>query len=254
MSHLEKLTLSLRAHDQAKFIDGTYLNNYILSKMPHLQKFIFDIVTAYVQIDQQLKPSSDDIRRTFIQKGYHADCYIDYHFKDMGRCHVYSLPFHMERMGEITHSFPGGMFMNVHVLSMVDYFHSFEHDFFAQISRSFPLLRRLTVCNQIEQKERPSHQLVRPEQASSIIQYSHLVELDCAYVHIDYVEHFLSSLDTRLPCLSKIHVQYDHLVIVTDNFTRNTTSMNCAKLKLINFKDKVSTVHSKDFYLYFPSL
>lgn len=255
MSHLEKLTLSLRVHDRDSFIDGTYLDNYILSKMSHLHTFIFDIVTEHVKINGQHKPSVDDIRCTFTQRGFQVDCYIDYgNFFNTDRCHVYSLPFNMERMLYITHSFPGGMFMNIRILHMRDCYHSFEHDFFAKISRSFPLLSRLTLWNEIKQKGKPSHQLVKPEEVSSIIEFSHLVELDCDYVHIDYVEQFLSNLNTRLPCLSKLRVQYKHLVTVTENFTRNTTRINCVKLKHITFNNEVAMVHSKDFYLYFPLL
>jgi hypothetical protein len=155
-------------------------------------------------------------------------------------------------MHHITHSFPDSTFMNVRLLHMYDYSHSFEHDFFAQISRSFPLLllRRLILHNTIEQKEKISNQLMKSEEVSSIIEYSHLVELNFTTVHIDYVEQFLSNLNTRLPCLSKLHVQYEHLVSVT----RNATRINCTKLKQIKFYDQMATVHSKSFYLYFPSL
>jgi hypothetical protein len=67
MTYLEKLTLSLRVGNKDSFIDGTYLNNYMLSYMPHLHTFHFDIVTEYVRInEQQPKPTPDDIRRTFI--------------------------------------------------------------------------------------------------------------------------------------------------------------------------------------------
>ncbi len=155
-------------------------------------------------------------------------------------------------MYHITHSFPAGTFMNVRLLRMYDYSHSFEHDFFAQILRSFPLLllRRLILHNTIEQKEKTSNQLMKSEEVSSIIEYSHLVEFGCTSLHIDYVEQFLSNLNTRLPCLSKLHVQYEHLV----SATRNATRINCTKLKHIKFYDQMATVHSKNFYLYFPSL
>ncbi|CAF4461548.1 unnamed protein product [Rotaria sp. Silwood2] len=76
--------------------------------MPHLHTFHFDIVTEYVRMnEQQLKPTPDDIRRTFTERGYHVDCYIDYGFYNSRRCHVYSIPFDNERMCHITHGFPG---------------------------------------------------------------------------------------------------------------------------------------------------
>jgi len=160
----------------------------------------------------------------------------------------------MERVRPITHSFPGGMFVNVRVLHMSDIVDSFEHDFFARISAGFPLLSRLILSNLTEQKEKQSRQLGKLKEASSIIEYPHLSELFFAYVHIDYVEQFLSNLNTRLPCLKKLYVQYEHLVTVTENFTRNVTRINCAKLMYIAFADEEALVHSKDFYLYFPLL
>jgi hypothetical protein len=63
-----------------------------------------------------------------------------------------------------------------------------------------------------------------------------------------------SNLNTRLPCLSKLHVQYEHLVTITENFTRNTTYINCAQLKQTHFYDKMPILHSQDFYLDFPLL
>jgi len=87
-----------------------------------------------------------------------------------------------------------------------------------------------------------------------MIQFSHLIELQCGYVHIDYIEQFLSSLYTHLPALTKLAVQYEHLVAITENFTSDVIRINCAKLKSIHFTDVQSTVHSEDFYHYFPSL
>ncbi|CAF3344928.1 unnamed protein product [Rotaria sp. Silwood2] len=256
MSNLEKLTLSIRVRERNSFIDDTYLHNYVLSQMPHLHTFTFDIVTDILRNNQQFKPSTDDIQRTFIEKGYHVHCYVDCHDFNTGRCHVYSLPFNMKHIHYITHSFPGGMFMNVRVVHMFDLSHPFEHDLFARISCSFPLLRNLAVTNLIPQNENRSQQLVKSEEASSIIEYSHLVELSfsCDGTHIDYVEEFLCNLNTRLPCLSKLHVEYKHLATVTENFTRNTTRMNCAKLKHIHFYHKLGIVRSKNFDLYFPLL
>jgi len=250
MLHLEKLTLSLRLSQRISFIDGTDLENSFLKEIPYLHTFVFDIVTEHVNINGQVKPSFDDIRRTFIQRGYNVDGYIDsnYHLNNMWyRCHVYSLPTNMEDIQPISHSFSGGIFINVTVLWMRDDSNSFEHSFFAKISYSFPSLRRLIIQNRIEQKE-------KSEEVSSIIEFSRLVELDCFSGHIDYVEQFLSELNTRLPALIKLHVRYEHLVTITDNFRRNTTRINCAKLKSIKFDGETAMIHSKDFYLYFSLL
>jgi len=160
----------------------------------------------------------------------------------------------MECIRPITHGFPGGMFMNVRVLRMFDTFDSFEHEFFAKISSAFPLLSRLRLFNTTEQKKKQLRQLEKLEETFSVIEYPNLIELDFPCVHIDYVEQFLSNLNTRLPCLSKLRVEYEHLVTVTENFTRNVTRTNCEKLKYITFGLGEAMVHSKDFYLYFPLL
>jgi hypothetical protein len=59
MSQLEKLTLSPQVRRQISFIDGTHLDNDIISKMPCLHTFIFDILTEYVIIDEELLPTSE---------------------------------------------------------------------------------------------------------------------------------------------------------------------------------------------------
>jgi hypothetical protein len=145
--------LSLCITHRNLFVDGIYLTNEILNHMPHLHTFIFDIATEHVMFNGQFKPYPDDIRCSFIKRGHDVDCYIDYDLAGSGRCHVYSLQFNMGRIYPITHSFPGGMFVNVRNLRMRDLYHSFEHGFFVQISHSFPLLIRLSLYNTNEQKE-----------------------------------------------------------------------------------------------------
>jgi hypothetical protein len=255
MSNIEKLTLSFRIRRQTSFIDGTYLTHAVLSRMSHLHTFMFDIVSDNTIVNAHFKPSPDDIRRTFIENGHDVDCYIDYFTDEISRCHIYSLPFTMEHIHSITSQFPGGMFMNVRVLYVSDIVRSFENTFFVKISRSFPLLSRLTVSNTIERLEKPSWLWKKCKDQSSVIEFSHLVELILRDVHIDYVEQFLSSSNTHLPCLNTLGVKYEHLVTVTKNFTRNTTRITCAKLKSLIF-DHVThlLVHSREFYLYFPCL
>ncbi|CAF3363887.1 unnamed protein product [Rotaria socialis] len=229
MSHLEKLTLSLGVRGRSAFIDGIHLDNCTLSRLPHLHTFVFDIITDFVRSTGHFEASADHIRRTFIQRGHHADGYIDYHHSNMRRCHVYSVPLKMECMS---------------------YFARFSWWYVHKCSHS----DRLILTNTTPQKEKQSHQLVKLEEVSSVIEYSRLAELGCIHVHIDYVEQFLSNVNTCLPCLRKLHAQYEHLVTVTENFTRNTTRMNCVKLKHITSDDNVAMARSKDFYLYFPLL
>jgi hypothetical protein len=217
MSNIEKLTLSLRVKNRTSFLDGIYLNNAIISHLTHLHTFIIDFVTEDFRLHPQVMPSPDDIRRMFIESNHNVDCYIDYHSALLGRCHVYSLPFAMERIHTITHSFPGGMFINVRFLNIFDLDHSFEHAFFVQISRSFPSLNRLTLSIAKKQTVKVSQQLRQRKDLFSIAEYSCLTELEFSQVHIVYVKQFLSYLNTHLPSLLKLRVDNKHLVTVTKN-------------------------------------
>ena len=249
MCALEKLTISLYVENRTSFIDGVHLNSEIQSRMPYLSTFIFNILTYNVHFSGDDRPLSSDIRRTFT-KGTSADCYVDYNWKGQGRCHIYSLPLPLTHFHDITNNFPGGQFIHVRNLYVVDTMRPFEHEFFQRITRSFPLLRSITVFNVLEQKA--SRPCLDHEQVSSIVEYSHLTELDLECAHIDYVKQFL--IDTRiyLPRLNILWIRYEHLTTVTENFTNNATRLNCAKVKRLITEETM--VHSKDVYLYFPSL
>ena len=249
MSALEKLTISLLVKNRTSFIDGIHLHNAIESRMPYLFTFVFNIFTHHVLFSETNRPSSDDIRRTFIQ-GTSFDCYVDYNWDGQGLCHVYSLPLPLAHLQGITNNFPGGQFIHVRSLYVMDAMCPFEHEFFQRISRSFPLLRSITVITLLEQKR--SGECLDDEQVSSIVEFSHLIELDLEDAHINYVEQFLIDRRISLPRLNSLRVQYEHLTRVTENFTNNTTRLNCAKVKRLI--TEVIMTHSKDVYLYFPSL
>ena len=70
---------------------------------------------------------NNDVRRTFIQETS-FDCYVDYNSRERGQ------------------------FIHVRILCVIDTMRPFEHEFFERIRRSFLSLKRLTVCNQLEQK------------------------------------------------------------------------------------------------------
>ena len=249
MSALEQLTMSLYVENRTSFIDGLHLNNEIQSRMPNLSTFIFNIHTNNVHFSEDDRPSSDNIRRTFIQ-GTSFDCYVDYDWSGAGRCHIYSLPLPLTHFHGITNNFPGGQFIYVRTLCVIDTMCPFEHEFFQRISHSFPLLRSISVFNLLEQKR--SEQCLDDERVSSIVEYSHLTELDLEYAHSDYVEQFLVDTRISLPRLNVLRVQYEHLTMVTENFTNNAPRLNCAKVKRLI--TEVTMVHSKEVYSYFPSL
>ena len=247
---METLSLSLRLYQRDTFIDYNYLEDILLNHFICLKNFHFDIVVDHVIIYDDIRPCFSDIQRTFIHKESRVDGYLDCANHPAGlwrQCHIYSLPFVFEYMQPITNCFSGGLFRTVTVVWLKDLNNSFEHSFFMKISQSCPLIRRLTIANQLKQKQKTKDFL-------SVIKFSHLIELRCEIVDLDYVEQFLSSLITYLPALTKLNVQYEHLVTITENFTSDITRTNCANLKSINFTDVQATVHSEDFYRYFPSL
>jgi hypothetical protein len=251
MSQLEKLTLSLCVQHRTSFIDGTRLNNDIISKMPSLHTFIFDIVTERFTIDRKHIQSSDDIRRPLIQKGYNVACYMDDLSTKIRRCHIYSLPFTMKYINTISSKFPfDGVFTYVRILCVKDQMSSIEYDFFNLISQAFPSLEDLTVISWMEQKKRSED-----EQTSSIIEYSHLMTLNLDRSHVDYAKQFLLDTNIRVPRLTTLVIKYENLVNLTENFTNNTVHVKCKNLKKIIFtKDFERIIIGKNFSTYFPCL
>jgi hypothetical protein len=139
MSQLEKLTLSLIVRGRTSFIDENHLINDILSKMSYLHTFIFNIITEIFTPNEELLPTPNDVERALLQRGYKVNCYTDYTKFNMGQCHIYSLPFTMERIDTHSRKFPGGLFMTVH--------HLVTYDFFVRIFQAFPLLNKLAIVN-----------------------------------------------------------------------------------------------------------
>ncbi|CAM4924218.1 unnamed protein product [Rotaria socialis] len=250
MLQLEELTLSLIVGDQTSFIDGTHLVNNILNRMSYLQTFIFNIITEYVRMDEELLPTLDDIERPLIQRGFNVNCYTDYNEFYNGQCHIYSLPYTIDCMHIHSSLFCGGLFRTVRYLYVQEFFRPFEDDFFVRIAQAFPLLNKLTIFNRYKQAKL-KHQQNKHESTSSIIEFSHLMILNVAMSCIDYAKQFIFDFNTRLPCLNRLHIKYKDLVIVTDNFTNNDARANCSKLQHIIF-DSIPTIYPENFYHYFP--
>ncbi|CAF3472364.1 unnamed protein product [Rotaria socialis] len=253
MLQLEKLTLSLRVCSRTSLIDGTHLLNDILSEMSHLHTFIFNIITQSTMMNKELLPTPDDVSRPLIQRGYNVGCYTDFCQMEMCQCHIYSLPFTMERMDTLSNKFPGGLFMTVRHLVTQHLFRPFEHDFFVRISHAFPLLNKLILMNKNEQEEKLTYQKNEHEQTSSIIEFSHLMILNFTISALDYAEQFLSDVIARLPCLNTLCIKYIDLVCVTQNFRNNAARANCSKLQHTIF-DSPPTTYPENFYHYFPLL
>jgi hypothetical protein len=247
MLNLEELTLFLLVSKiESTYIDGIQLYDEILIFMPRLNKLTFSINTLlfnkYVTIDL---PSNDDIQNSFIKRSYQqVGSYVDEKLtNNTGRCHVYSLPYQFDNFFHLTNCFQGGIFDNVRWLAMTDE-HPFEHELFEKISHDFPFLQKLTVINSKPQKNK--------QHASTLITFAHLVKLNLCMTHINYVEQFLLETKTRLPSLKNLVIEYESLVMITNNFTNDAARRNCSQLRRINTDRPF--VRAENFHSYFPLL
>jgi hypothetical protein len=184
MVNLEELTLYLTIYVENAFIDGTYIYDRILAHVPQLHIFNFCICTQIRMEDLVRHLSKDDIQGTFPNTIYQkVECMVEYGYHQ-ATCHVFSLPFMFDYLGDIGNTFPSIIFTHVRRLMVFDCV-PFEHEFFIRIAWSFPLLEYLSVTNYKSQSQLSN-------KLNSIVKYPHLswLQLDC--VHEDYVEQFLN--------------------------------------------------------------
>ncbi|CAF4755173.1 unnamed protein product, partial [Rotaria sp. Silwood2] len=147
--------------------------------------------------------------------------------------------------------FPPIIFSSVTHLKLLDTL-PFKPEFFIRITQSFPSLKYLFVRNIRSPLWSFCESSSVNDHSCSIVEYSHLISLDIDFVNIDYVDQFLNESKTRLPCLTELVVQFDQLKNVTENFTRDATRRNCAKVKRLIVKNLID--FPKVVYRYFPSL
>ncbi|CAF3468616.1 unnamed protein product [Rotaria sp. Silwood1] len=106
MRKLEELTLNIINDERTTFIDGTQINDKILVHMPCLRKFIFHISVEVELHHLTHYSSNEDIQRTFINIGYQQVCCILNYSINSVICHVFSLPFAFDYLGDIGNTFP----------------------------------------------------------------------------------------------------------------------------------------------------
>ena len=149
MLNLEELTLFLSAiRTESTYIDGKQLYDEVLIHMPRLNKFTFSIHTHIINNGIKIDlPSNDDIRNSFIKRGYRqVDSFADDKLlNNRGNCHVYSLPYQFNCFIFMKSSFQGDRFEKVRRLVMFDS-RPFEHKLFKIISRDFPFLQKINIA------------------------------------------------------------------------------------------------------------
>ncbi|CAF3327609.1 unnamed protein product [Rotaria sp. Silwood2] len=235
MLNLEKLNLYLIICGKKTFIDGNDLKKNIINHMPQLNKFTFNIRST-VRLHNEINLlSKEDIQYTFndFENKQIISC-VDYFSElEQSECHIYSYPYEWKEYHKITNNFPGGTFKYVREISLFDE-QPFEHEFFFQISQSFPFMKKLTLINEKPKNNKQSRKLDDDNnQHLSIIEYPYLFELDLVDAHDDYIEQFLVDTKTCLPNGVYLSVDYQALNRVTQEFTRNTTRLNCIKLRCL---------------------
>jgi hypothetical protein len=120
----------------------------------------------------------------------------------------------------------------------------FEHNFFKFISQSFPLLKEMNIMNKEPQKDK--------QKSSLLITFSYLINLNLQGAHADYAEQFLVDKYCHLSCLLNLNIDFESLVLLTNNFTNDATRLTCSKLTSLRINEPF--VPPKNFYQYFPLL
>jgi hypothetical protein len=267
MSNLETLNLSLSISVKETFIDGHNLKDKIVNHMSRLNQFTFDI-RSIMNINNGILQSKDiqeafkdiqkkfkDIQKTFKDFQYtQAICYMDQflHRREC-QCHVHTYPSRMLYYRYISNQFPGGYYPYVRVVSLYDEY-PFEHEFFLQMVQSFPFIQKLVLTNYKPQRQHKpySNKSMNSNCQLSIVEYSHLIELNIERVYDDYIEEFLCHTKTCFRQNISLHIEGDALLRVTKHFTRKDTRMNCTKVDNLFRGGKWRS--SKSFQEYFPSI
>ncbi|CAF1088534.1 unnamed protein product [Rotaria sordida] len=161
-------------------------------------------------------PLNEDIQLTFTSfKDHRVITCVDYFPQEgYGQCHIYSCPYTLTDYDNITNNFSGGLFNSVRKITLFDE-RPFEHEFFIQISQSFPFLEELTIFNSEPQQFKQEQESNSGNRKFSIIKYSHLTKLKLVRVHDDYAEQFLFDTKTCLSNYIRLSIDYDRLQRVT---------------------------------------
>ncbi|UJR25916.1 hypothetical protein I4U23_007264 [Adineta vaga] len=99
--------------------------------------------------------------------------------------------------------------------------------------------------------EKPQNRKESNENLSRI-EYSSLHEIYIDKVHDNYIEEFLFDTKTYLSNNIELFATYESLERVTNNFTRESIRINCAKIDKLYFVDE--SKHLNSLKEYFPNV
>jgi hypothetical protein len=253
MLNLEELDLNLKVDCSKGLVDANDLKETIINYMARLNKFTFNIRSFNrfsTQINLLSNETIQDIFKNFPDNQIIS--WLDYFLeKNFSYCHIYSYPYRLNYYDNITNNFPGGLFKFVVQISLYDE-RPFEHEVFLRIAQSFPFIKELTVVNRKPQKNK----LHNDNDGFSLIQYPHLTTLSLVQAHDDYIEQFLVDIKMSLPNNVRLFVKHESLESVTDNFKRDATRVNCAKINYMctilryEYGNFQFPEHFKDYFLH----
>jgi hypothetical protein len=250
MSNLEKLDLNVYISVEKTFIDGNNLNKNILNHMIQLRKFTFNI-RSYLNVRNESDlPTNEDLKYTFSHfKNNQIISYIDYFpIKRECWCSIYTYPYTRETYGYVTNNFPGVLCKSVRKITLYDEQNPFEYEFFLRISQSFPFVEELSLRNSKPQKNKLSNESNKDNQDLSIIKFHHLTYITLYEAHDDYIELFLDHTKISLSNNVHLNVELEPLIRVTYYFTRNTTRINCEKLKSLYLNGYVFPKYARNYF------
>jgi hypothetical protein len=82
----------------------------------------------------------------------------------------------------------------------------------------------------------------------SIIKFDHLTDITLYGAHDDYIELFLDHTKTSLSNNVHLNVEFEPLKRVTYHFTRDTTRINCEKLKSLHLNDYGLPKYARNYF------
>jgi hypothetical protein len=243
MSNLEKLHLNVYATMKKTFIDGNNLNKNIVNHMTQLRKFTFDMRSYLDGCNESDLPTNEDLKYTFRNfKNNQIISSIDYFpYRRSAWCTIYTYPY-TRKTYYVTNHFPGVLCKSVREITLSDEQHPFEYEFFLRISQSFPLVEKLSLINSKPQLSKESNKDL------SIIKFDHLTNITLYGAHDDYIELFLDHTKTSLSNNVHLNVEFEPLKRVTYHFTRNTTRINCEKLKSLHLNSYGLSKYARNYF------
>lgn len=250
MKNLEELRLFFSTDFPARIIDESDLNTEILRHLPNLQKFLFHIGSlSQSEVDLSKGPFGG-VRQIFYNGISHDVAhYVSILRQTFCASHLYSFPSESNELILYDHHFPDGPFDHLRKLSLRQLFVPLEHEFFLRLAFHFPHITHLSTRIRGPQTGQRSSSSDDP---NSIVKFLRLTDLALQGFHADYAEQFLVETNTWMPRLTHLHINYEDLIQVTENFTRAETRCNCLRIQHLVINRPM--VQHSEFYHYFPSL